>query len=144
MRLEISDQAADDLVRVCDLGIVGGEFGESDGRGVGFVRLVQMQEQERARRAEAVEPMFGDDFRVGAVALHLADQPLGRARGHLPVEEVEPLADAGFLAQHVRRHDAASRIAAFAQHLRQHAFARLDDEPEIVAHACLEGQPSRQ
>src|SRR6266571_5141070 len=103
-----------------------------------------MQEQERARRAEAVEPMFGDGFRLGAVALHLADQPLGRARGHLSVEEVEPLADAGFLAQHVRRYDASSRVAALAQHLRQQPLAPFDDEPEIVAYARLEGQPSRQ
>ncbi len=144
VRLEIPDQTADDFVRVRNFAVVRGVLGESGGRGVWLVRLVEVQEEEHTGGADGVEPVLGDDYRVGAVALHLAGRPLGRARGHLVVEELEPPIDAGVLAQHVRRDDAAGGVAAFAQHLRQQPLTGSDREPEGVAHARLEGQPSRQ
>ena len=50
MRLQVVDEAADDLVGVGDLAVVGRVLREARRRRVGLVRLVEMQEQERARR----------------------------------------------------------------------------------------------
>ena len=103
-----------------------------------------MQEQEQALRALLIQPAFGDRFRLGAVALPRSERQLRRVRRHLVVEEIESLVDAGFLAEHVRRHDAAGRVAALAQHLRQEPLAAFHGEPDVVADAGLERQPSRQ
>ena len=57
-------------------------LGELCRRRVGRVRIVQVQEQEHARRALLVEPRFGDRFDVRAVALDRGCGAIGlRASG---------------------------------------------------------------
>ena len=144
MRLQVLDQASDDFVGVRDLSVVGRVFRKTFRRRVRLVRLVEMEEEKRARGAGGCEPLLGDRFRRAAVALHLTDARVERRLRHLAVEEVESLADSRLLAQHEGRDDGRRRVPAVAEHLRQHPFARLDGEADVVAHAGLERQAPRE
>ncbi len=141
---EMRDHPADDLVRVRDFAVVRRIFLEPLRRRVRLVRLVQMEKQEELRRGLAVQPPFGDCFRLAAVALQAADARFGSSRRHRSVEEIEALVDAGFLSQDERRHDATGREAAGAQQVGQHPLAGRHREAGVVADAGLEGQSSGQ
>ena len=144
MRLQVLDQESDDFVGVRDLSVVGRVFRKTFRRRVRLVRLVEMEEEKRARGAGGCEPLLGNRFRRAAVALHLTDARVERRLRHLAVEEVESLADSRLLAQHEGRDDGGRRVPAVAEHLRQHPFARLDGEADVVAHAGLERQAPRE
>ncbi len=144
LALERVQQPADHLVVVRHLLVVRGEAGERRPLHVRAVHVVQVQEQEEARRALAVEPLLGRRFRVGAVAPDVAHRRARRGRGHVGVEEVEPLADARVGAQHERRHDAAGGEPALVEQAGQRLGVRLQDETEVVADAVLEGELAGQ
>ena len=144
VRLEIFHEPSDDLVGIGDLAVVRRVCGEALRRRVRLVRLVEMEEEKRARGAGGCEPLLGNRFRRAAVALHLTDARVERRLRHLAVEEVESLADSRLLAQHEGRDDSGLRVPAVAEHLRQHPFARLDGEADVVAHAGLERQAPRE
>ena len=142
-RLQVLEKMPDDFVAVGNLAVVRQVLAEPWRRRVRPVRLVEMEEQERSRRSDRGEPALGDGFRDRAVALRLAEPGVGRG-GHLAVEEIKPLGDAGVLPQHEGRDNAAGGVAALAQQLRQHALARPDGKSGVVADAGLERQVTGQ
>ncbi len=82
--------------------------------------------------------------RLCPVALHLANCHLGRRGGKARVVGVEPATDPGLCPQDVGRHEPGRGVAPALQHLRQRRLARLQREPEVVAHAVLERQTARE
>ena len=142
VRLEVLDEAADELVDVSNLAVVRLERVEPRWRRVRRVRLVEVQEQERPLGAGLFQPAFRNRHRVGAVARQAASGLAGGGVRHLAVEERKALGDAGRRPQRVTGHDTGGRVAAVREHLGEQAFVAFDGEPDIVAHAGLERQPA--
>ena len=110
------------------------------------MRLVQVQEQERRAVPTVLEPVLGNRLgfarRRAAPGRPISSAAVGR---HVVVEEIEALADAGFLAQQRTAETTPPVvIAAVAQHLRQQPLARPSREADVVAHAGVERQPAGQ
>ena len=101
VRLEVLDEAADELVDVSNLAVVRLERVEPRWRRVRRVRLVEVQEQERPLGAGLFQPAFRNRHRLGAVARQAASGLAGAGVGHLAVEEREALGDAGRRPQRV-------------------------------------------
>src|SRR5438128_9921956 len=98
MRLQIMDEASDDLVGISDGTVVIRAAGQVLRGRVRLMRLGQMQEQKSPRRAHCVEPMFGNQFRFASVPLEIAQGtlPLKRRNGeslfasrHIGIEKIE-------------------------------------------------------
>jgi len=107
------------------------------------MRFAEMQEKERARRANRVEPVFGNLLRLGAVA----HQRISRStfvRWQFSVEEGKPARDAGIFPQQERRHDSAGRVSAVAQQLGHRPRRIRQPVAGHVANACLEWQATGQ
>jgi hypothetical protein len=138
------NQPADDLVRIRNFAVIRRVRGEPLGRRVRLMRLVQMQEQKGARRADAVEPALGDLLRFAAVPLQCRPGRPVRCGAQIVVEEIEPLIDAGTSLEPVGRHDRGGRIAALAEQLRQQPLARLDRHRDVVAHSGFERKAARE
>ena len=144
-RAQPIEQASDDLVRVSDLAVVRFVRRETRRRGIGFVRLVDVKEQEERLAAVAGgQPPLRGGQRVLSVALHLADRALARRRRQLAVVGVEPLVQADGGAQHVGRHEPGRRPAALLQRPLHEPLSRLDGEADVVADAVFEGEQAGQ
>ena len=161
VRLQVFHQPADDFVGICDLAVVRRVLGEPLRGRVRRVRLVEMQEQEGARRSIRGQPALRDLLGLGAVSRSAAGACHAEARSRASerrrachaearsragerrlVEELEALADPRVLAQQVRGHHGRCGVPAVAKHLRQQPLSALHWGAVIIAHAVLEWQSS--
>ena len=143
MGLQILHQPADDLVGVGDLAVVRARTARSApaARTACAARRDAGTETTRDVPIESSQCSAIDSESPPSRCTWPIDSS-GEFGGISPSKKSKPLTDAGFLAQHVGRDDAAGGEAALAQHLRQEPFAGVDGEPHVVADARLERQPA--
>ena len=107
------------------------------------MRLVQVKEEERLLPVVLRNPVFRDRDRLGARPLHLADRHLGSGRRRQSgVVIVEAASEPRVLPQDVGRDGSARRVPRAPQPLGQRADPVVEREPDVVASAVLERQPS--
>jgi hypothetical protein len=139
------DEAADQLVRVGNLSVVGvTEIAIGRRRRVGRVRLVEMQEGEEALSSARLDPgrhrLDGDR----AVALLLRQSAVSHVDGDGVVEPVEPGADSRGPAQDVGRHRASGGHARRVIARGQRAPRGIEREAQVVAHAVMGRKEARE
>ena len=91
-----------------------------------------------------VDPLHRRRHRLLAAALHLAERLLRRRGRQLVVERVEPLAKSGLFSQHVGGHETARGEARVFERVLDEALPGFHAEADVVAHAMLERQLSRE
>ncbi len=144
--LQEPQEPSDDLVGAGDLSVVGERVPASEGLGrlVGRVRLEEVQEREERLVSPPADPLRQKRRRLVAAALDAGERLVDLRRLDGVLVELETARDARRVREHDRRDGAARRVALLREIGRQRRGGRAEGIPEVVPHAVLRRQQTRE